>query len=761
MTWHKTACILCSENCGLEVQLEGARLSKIRGDKDHVESQGYLCQKAARLDHYQNHSDRLSAPLERQPDGSFQPVSWEHALAAIAAGFGRLRDTYGGESLAYYGGGGQGNHLGGVYSGSLRAALGTPYLYSALAQEKTGDFWVNGRLFGRQTCHVSCDVANAEVVVFLGTNPYQSHGFPRARRVLQELKKDPRRTMVVIDPRVTETAALADRHLQVRPGGDAFLLAAILGAIVQAERHDRAFLAERCAEVEPVLAALRAVPVAEFAERGGVSLEEVQASAELFASARSLTVRADLGVQQSQHSTLNSYLEKLLFLLTGNFGRPGTNALHTLLIPLIGHSAEPEEAEAVKTRVTGMHAIGKLFPPNVLPAEIDTDHPGRVRGLLVDSANPLVSGADSAAYRAAFARLELCVVIDVALTETARHAHYVLPASSQLEKPEATFFNLGFPTNSFHLRHPVLPPRAGTLPEPEIYRRLSVALGAIPARFPLLERLARLDRRAPRWRLFPAALKAKLALNPQLAPHTPMILLSALGPTLPPGLEAAAVLWGAAQFYARRYPAAVRRAGIEDRGAGLGEGLFSAILAGESGTHLSTHLHEDTWELIRTPDRRVRLAIPPLLDELRALRDEPRRERGPYPLLLMAGERRAYNANTIYRDPSWRKTDADGALWMHPADAEALGLAEGDPVVVESATGRVEATLARKDALPRGLVSLPHGYGLEHPDPDSEGERVRSGPRINELTTAEHCDPRTKTPYHKGVEVRVRPLARS
>ena len=114
--------------------------------------------------------------------------------------------------------------------------------------------------------------------------------------------------------------------------------------------------------------------------------------------------------------TLNSYLEKLLFLLTGNFGRPGTNALHTLLIPLIGHSAEPQEAEAVKTRVTGTHAIGKLFPPNVLSAEIDTDHPGRVRGLLVDSANPLVSGADSAAYRAAFARLELCAVIDVALT---------------------------------------------------------------------------------------------------------------------------------------------------------------------------------------------------------------------------------------------------------------------------------------------------------------------------------------------------------
>ena len=757
MTWHKTACILCSENCGLEVELDGARIAKVRGDADHVESQGYLCQKAARLDHYQNHADRLTSPLERQADGSFQPVSWEHAIRAIAAGLRRLRDTHGGTSLAFYGGGGQGNHLGGVYSSSLRAALETPYLYSALAQEKTGDFWVNGRLFGRQTCHVSCDVAHAEVVVFLGTNPYQSHGFPRARRVLQELKKDPARTMVVIDPRVTETAALADRHLRVRPGGDAFLLAAILGAIVQADRHDRVFLSQHCSEVEPVLAALRAVPVADFAERAGVPLEEVQRVAELCASARSLTVRADLGIQQSRHSTLNSYLEKLLFLLTGNFGKPGTNALHTFLIPLIGHSAEPEEAAAVTTQVTGMHGIGKLFPPNVLPAEIDTDHPGRIRGLIVDSANPLVSGADSAAYRAAFARLELCVVVDVALTETARHAHYVLPASSQFEKAEATFFNLGFPTNSFHLRRPLLAPRAGTLPEPEIYRRLCVALGVIPERFPLLERLARLDRRLPKLRLFPAALKAKLALNPKLAPHVPMVLLRTRGPTLPRGLEAAAVLWGAAQFYASRHADAVRRAGIRGTGAGLGEGLFAAILGGESGVHLSTHLHEDTWSLLRTPDRRVRLAISPLLDELRALGDEPAREDSAFPLLLMAGERRAYNANTIYRDPAWRKTDAEGALWIHPADAEALELADGDAVVVESANGRVESTLALKDALPRGLVSLPHGYGLEHPGQD--GARLRNGPRINELTTAAHCDPRTKTPFHKGVPVRVRALA--
>lgn len=752
--WKPTACILCSENCGLEVVVEGRQISKIRGDVAHPESKGYLCQKAARLDHYQNHLDRLDSPLERQPDGSFKRVSWDHAIAAIADTLGQLRDLHGGESVAYYGGGGQGNHLGGVYGASLREAIGTPYLYSALAQEKTGDFWVNGQLFGRQTCHVTADVDKAEVVVFLGTNPFQSHGFPRARRVLNEIHKDPARTMIVVDPRATETARLADVHLQVRPGHDAFLLTALLGFLVQEKLHDREFLARHTNGSEPILAALREVDVAAFATRAGVAPELLRGVARTIAGAKSVAVRADLGIQQSRHSTLNSYLEKLLFLISGNFGREGCNTLHSFLLPLIGHSPEPEAESAVRTRVTGMHAISKLFPPNVLPAEIDCDHPDRIRGVIVDSGNPIMSGADTNAYRAAFAKLELCVVIDVALTETARLAHYVLPASSQFEKTEATFFNLGFPTNGFHLRRAVLPPLPGTLPEPEIYRRLCVALGALPERFPILERVAKADRRAPRLRLFPLALKAKLALNPQLKGQLGLILYQTLGRALPEGTQAAAVLWGAAQFYAKRHPAALQRAGIEPGSAGLGETLFRAILERKSGTHVSTHLYEDTWSFLRTPGRRIRLAIPSLVDELRALEEEPEAEDAEFPFLLMAGERRAYNANTIYRDPSWRKNDSEGALWIHPDDAGSLGLSDGDSVAVVSASGQLEASVKTNPALSPGVLSLPHGYGLEHPEGPG-GARTRNGPAINLLTSAAHCDRRTKTPFHKGVPVRL------
>ena len=142
-------------------------------------------------------------------------------------------------------------------------------------------------------------------MVFVGTNPYQAHGLRNARDVLRAIARDPRRTLVVIDPKRTETAALADLHLQVRPGTDAFLLAAVLGLVAQEGREHRAFLESRTRGAEEVLAALREVPVADFAERAGVPLAEVRRLAELLTSARSAAVRVDLGLQQSLHSTLN------------------------------------------------------------------------------------------------------------------------------------------------------------------------------------------------------------------------------------------------------------------------------------------------------------------------------------------------------------------------------------------------------------------------------------------------------------------------
>lgn len=744
-TYQPTACILCSRNCGIEVEVQGRELTKIRGDKKHPISEGYLCQKAQRLNYYQNHTDRLTSPLRRRDDGSFEEISWEIAVQEIAAKILHLRDTYGGRSLAFFGGGGQGNHLGGPYSKGLRAAMRTQNYYNALAQEKTGGFWVDGRLYGRQNCHPTEDIENAEVVVFIGTNPWQSHGIRNAREVLHEIRKDPARKMIVLDPRQTETAKMADLHLQLKPGTDAFLMGAILAVIVSENRQASDFLAQRTVGFEAVREALLKIPIEAYAKRAGIELEAVYEVARLISGATSCAVRTDLGLEQSLNSTLNSYLRALLSLVTGNFGKRGGINLHTSFVPLVGHSVEGREYHS---QVNNFPAIGNLLPPNILPSEIDSQHPNRTRGLIVDSANPIVSMADSHAYREAFAKLELLVVIDVAMTETARLADYVLPASSQFEKWEATFFNLEFPKNAFHLRKPLFEPLHNTLAECEIYTRILRAMGEIPADFSELEAAAKQGRLQ-----FATAFKQTLAAHPEWIDYAPIILYETLGKTLPDGAAAAAFLWATAHQFAAQHPKAVQRAGHQGEGLLLGEALFEAIIHSPSGVMFSVNEYEESWKFIKHKDGLVHLEIPEMLAALGELDATESKTAVDFPFTLVAGERRSYNANTIYRDPAWRKSDPDGALKVHSEDAALLGLSDGSWARCESKRGAAIVRVEINDSLCRGMVTLPHGYGMEHPFAD--GQRHRTGAHINELTAAEDRDPIAGTPYHKYVPVKI------
>lgn len=747
-SWQQTACILCSINCGIEVQLEGRRLARVRGDKAHPASEGYTCEKPARLDHYQNGRDRISTPLRRRPDGSFEPIDWDTAIREVAAKLVAIRDTHGGDKILYYGGGGQGNHLPGAFASATRAALGIRYASNALAQEKTGEFWVDGQLYGRPSCHTAPDFEHAEVAVFVGKNPWHSHGFPRARAVLREIARDPRRTLVVIDPRRTETAELAEFHLQVRPGTDAFCLAALLAVLVEEDLVDRAFLRERTNGYDEVAAALQQVPIAEYCARAAVEESMVRAVARRIAAAESVSILEDLGIQQAPHSTLNSYLEKLAYLLTGNFGKRGAVNLHTHFGKLIGGSARER-----RTPVTGQRIITGLIPANAIPDEILTDHPARLRAMFVESGNPAHSLADSQRMRQAIEACELVVVIDVAMTETARLADYVLPASSQLEKWEATFFTLEFPKNVVHLRAPLLDPTPGTLPEAEIHARLLRAIGALTD-----EDLAPLRAAAEQGRAaFTAAFFQALA-NPKLASLVPVVLYETLGKVQLASAAPAAVMWGLAHICARTYPESVRRAGFDGDPVAQGEALFEAIFRTRSGVVFSADEYDETWRRIETPDGKVRLAVPELLGELASLRDEDPSQRDPaFPFVLAAGERRTSTANTILRDPAWRRKDSDGALRISAEDAARLGIVDGGLARVTTKRGSVVATVEVTDTLRPGHVTLPNGLGLSYPDERGK-EQVR-GVAPNELTASEDRDWIAGTPWHKHVAARVEAIS--
>ncbi len=745
--WHKTACILCESNCGIEVRLgdDGKQFERIRGDKAHPGSQGYTCEKALRLDRYQNGTQRLTSPLRRTTEGTYEEISWETAISEITAKLSAVTSEFGGNAVAYYGGGGQGNHLGGGYSGATLRAIGTRYRASALSQEKTGEFWVNGKMLGGV---VRGDFEHAEVSVFVGKNPWQSHGMPHARTVLKEIANDPARKMIVIDPRLSETAEMADIHLRLKPGTDAWCLTAIGAVIVQEKLQASAWLAEHANGVAAVESAFAAINIETYAAICDVDVSLIRDAARMIAAASSCSIAEDLGIQMGNHSTLCSYLEKLVWMLTGHFGREGTSYMPSSLVPIAGGGgAKGSGTPKLVTPVIGARIIGGLMPCNSIAEEILTDHPARFRAMLIESGNPAHSIADSNRMREALLALDLVVVIDIAMTETARLAHYVLPAPSQFEKWESTFFNFEFPNNVFHLRRPFIDPLPGTLAEPEIHARLVEAFGKLSeADVAPLAAAAELGRTA-----FADAFFAAVAAKPQLGGVAPVLLYRALGPSLDrqygAGASSAALLWGAAHKCALQFPQSVARAGFTGEGLEPGEALFEAIMTSPSGVTFTIDEYDDSWRRVKTDDGKLNLEIPELLEMLTQL-DVPPVIDTDFPMMLSAGERRSFTANTIIRDNSWRKKDPNGALRISPEDADRIGVPHGGMVKVTTRSGSVKVSVEITHMMRSGHISLPNGMGVGDSDDVA-------GVAPNELTDSFHRDPIALTPFHKQVAARV------
>ena len=742
--WKSTACILCECNCGIEVQLggeDGRHLARVRGDAAHPISQGYACEKPSRLDFYQNGPHRLTKPLRRRTDGTFEEIDWETAIREVAAKFSAIRDAHGGESLFYYGGGGQGNHLPGAYGRATRSVLDMRYRASALSQEKTGEFWVATKMLGGYS---RGDFEHCEVALFLGKNPWFSHGIPRARVTLKNIASDPKRCLIVVDPCRSETAEMADVHLQVKPGGDAFLLAALVAVIVQEGLLKRDWIAAHADGLADVLPHFAMLDVSAHAEKSGVPEEQIRATARRIAAAQSVATFEDLGVQMNRHSTLVSYLHKLLVLLTGNFGKKGAAYRPSTFVPL---AAGGDEGDV--TPVTGAKNIGGLMPCNVIPEEILTDHPKRFRALLVESGNPAHSLADSRRMREAIQSLELVVVIDVAFSETARLAHYVLPVASQFEKAEATFFNFEFPHNYFHLRRALMEPLPGLFSEAELHARLVEALGALPHDAIAELRAAWQDDRVA----FRAKFVEQIGANPRLLGIAPVVLYRAIGDLLPKGLAEGAAVWALCQMAAQRQGKTLERAGFSGSPPEAADALFDALLANKSATVFSVDDWNESFARVHTPTSRIQLAIPELFPELDALASEPAPgASAEFPFVLSAGERRSFTANTIMRNPEWRRKDKNGALRMNSKDAKRLGVSDGGRARISTKRGSAEVAVEISDRMQPGHVSLPNGLGLDFPDLGA------TGVALNELTAGEDRDWLAGTPWHKHTPARVEPV---
>ncbi len=752
-TTHSSACNLCFVNCGINVELggdDGRQFIKIRGDDKHPTSKGYICNKAARLNYYQNNGARLTTPMRRREDGSYEPVDWDTAIAEVAARLGAVKERHGGERIFYYGGGGQGNHLVGASALGLRGALGVKYMGNAISQEKTGLAWVMSRMIGGLT---HPELHHAQVAVLIGKNPFMSNGMDRARPWLKDIKADPKRTLIVIDPRRTETADYADIHLAVTPGRDAWCLAAIIGHIVQSDWLPHDWLDEHTRGLAPVVEHFSTVPVDEYARFAGLDPALVRQAAQQIGTAQSVALEEDIGIQMAPHSTLVTYLNHLVVLLTGNYGKPGTQGMVTQLAHVISMHRSRLDEDGVdqlpQLPVTGAPIISGLYPGAFLAEEILNDHPERPRALVIESSNPVHSLPGSNTLSEAIRSLEFSLCVDVAMTETARACDYVLPASTTYEKWEATFFPRNFPANIFHLRKPLLPAAPNTLTEQEIHARIIEAMGLVEEG-DLVELRAAAAQGMEAYR---DAFFGALGSNPKIGQLLPYFLYRTLGPSLGAGNESTAIVWGLCHVYTAQYAAEAARAGW--RGPNAGIDLFNALRNAETAVVIGESTYDESFSRIPLPENRIQLHIPELLEEASVLRtmtplldvtDE-------YPFALVAGARRAYTANCAIRDPRWAKGKHITALTIHPDDGEKFQLPDGALVKLETDMGSTVIDLAYDDRMQPGTASVPNGQGMSFTD--EYGNTLPAGVFANTLTNPRNRDRFAGTPHHKFVPARI------
>lgn len=737
--WKKSGCALCAQNCGLELLIENNRITKVRGDKSNPRSKGYICRKGMNIANFQHNAQRLKYPLKKV-NGEFVRISWEQAITEIAARLKELRDQYGPRSLAYMGGGGQSCHFEAAFGVRLLRSLGSRYHYSAIAQELTGHFWTQGRVLGRQYLTTVPDEEQADMLVAIGWNGMESHQMPRAPLVLREFSRNPDKLLVVIDPRKSETARIADMHLALRPGTDALLLRAVIAIIIQEGWYDEDYIHQHVSGFNEIW-----LDLANFNIEGALAVceleyEQVRMFAHLMAT-RKAGVHTDLGVLMNRHTTLVSCLTMVLMALCGQLGLPGTNLIPGLFMPLGAHSDERKESNW-KTVTTGLPTIMGYVPPNVLPEEILSDHPERIRAILLTQSNPLRSFADTGAYEEAFSQLDLLVTCEINMTETAALAHYVLPARSAYESWDGTFFPWT-PDIYFQMRRPVVEPEGEPLEISEIHLRLADALGFIP------ELPAALYEKAGNRLEYGLELMQYVKAHPAAAAMMPFIVGKTLGPAL--GSTNLAALWGLLQTLPKDTRSHAVRAGF-NKGPLMGEEIFQAILDHPEGMWLGRIDPADNFSLLKTEDGRVNVLIPEMLEWMAAVTPEREAEalrlKAEYPLILMAGRHTGMNANTLMRNPTWNKGKRACTLALHPRDAEKLGLADGQLAVIATAAGRAELEVEITAETRPGMVMIPHGFGLDYP-----GETV--GINVNRLTKNTHREAFTATPLHRYVPCRV------
>ena len=662
-----TYCRICEPLCGLVATVQDGRVVKLRPDRDHPLSRGFACPKGIAMTDVQNDPDRVTHPLRRCPDGSFERVAWDQALDDIGLRLKAILDRGDPRAVGWY----LGNPSAFSYSHPIWVkgfmdAIGSPNLYSAGSQDVNNRFVASQFLYGSPLIVPIPDLARTSLLLIVGANPLVSHGSvltaPRIKDSLHAIVGRGGR-VVVVDPRRSETAS-AFEHIRIRPDGDAWLLLALLQVICEEGLHDDAAISRQARGFDQ-LRRLVADHTPQTAEsRTGIPADTITQLARDLATAPGAAVYGRTGSCLGRHGTLVSFLLDALNVVTGNLDREGGAIFGSgpIQIEEVLHRIGADSYATFHSRVGGFPEVLGQLPASLMAREITTPGKGQVRALFVSSGNPVLSVPNGSELEEALAELELMVAIDLYVTDTSRHADYILPGTTFLEREDMPLAFFTFSATPYvQWTDPVVAPRGEARQEWQIIEAMARRIGTTPASAWPLRALGRLGIKLSPTRLIDLGLR--------LGPRGDL-------------------------FGLRRGGLSVGRLRRRPHGIVLGRQHPVGVLVRK----------------VFHADKLVHLDVPELSAELARLESEDEGER-EFPLRLIGlRELRSHNS-WMHNVPKLMQGGREHTARIHPDDAVAHGVEDGEPCRIVSATGTIELIARVTDEVSRGTIAVPHGWG--------------------------------------------------
>jgi anaerobic selenocysteine-containing dehydrogenase len=727
-------CPFCEACCGLELGIEEGRITTIRGYDDDVHSAGFICPKGAALRDLHEDPDRLRAPMVKR-DGEHVEVSWDEAFAEIERRLPPILETHGRDAAGLVIGNPSAHKIGLLlYTARLARAIGTKNVFSASTLDQMPKQLAAGLMFGHWLSIAIPDIARTDLLVVIGANPMVSNGslwtVPDFRGKAKAMQARGGK-LVVIDPRRTETAELADQHLFIRPGSDVFLLLGIVSFLF-AERQVRP---GRLSPYIEGLAALEAA-VAEFtpdrvAARCGIPAAAIRELAHGLAATERAAVYGRIGTCTQEYGTLVSWLIDVVNVLTGHLDEPGGAMFAKAAAFQSNATGTPGRGKGItigrrSSRVSRAPEVFGELPMGCLAEEITTPGEGQIKALITIAGNPVLSAPNGPQIAAALGRLELMISVDIYLNETTRHADVILPGLSPLEDMH---YDVAFPQlawrNTVRYSPAVVPTAADRPAEWEILLRLiAIATGKGAA-----ADLRRLDDDM-----------AADDVRRVAGPAADAVLGAVAGATGPDRLLDIALRGGP---YGDRFgltPGGLTLAKVKAAPAGIDLGALEPRLP----------------ELLRTPSGKIELAPPLFIDDLGRARADLARA---VPDLVIVGRRQLRSNNSwMHNLPVLAKGPFRCTALVSSIDATRLGLSNGARARIANGPRSIEVEVEISDDMMPGVVSLPHGWGHDLPGARLGLAAARPGANLNALLDETLRDPLSGNAVLGGVPITMQPL---